>query len=61
MSKVFSLIIIINLLNAVIFYFIFYSLYMYIKCLYIFFVCNFEVKVFLRRGKKIRKKCFDYY
>lgn len=61
MSKVFSLIITINLPNAVIFHSTFHSLYMYIKCLYIFFACNSEAKVPPRRGKKIKKKCFDHH
>lgn len=53
MSKVFSLIITVNLPIAVIFHSTLHSLYMYIQCIYIFLACNSEAKVPPRRGKKI--------
>lgn len=62
MSKVFSLIITVNLPNAVIFHSTLHSLYMYIQCIYIFLACNSEAKKSLQEEvRKYKKKCFDHH
>lgn len=62
MSKVFSLIITVNLPNVVIFHSTLHSLYMYIQCIYIFsLLAILKQKSLQEEVRKYKKKCFDHH
>lgn len=62
MSKVFSLIITVNLPNAVIFHSTLHSLYMYIYNVYIFsLLAILKQKSLQEEVRKYKKKCVDHH
>lgn len=62
MSKVFSLIITVNIPNAVIFHSTLHSLFMYIQCIYIFsLLAILKQKSLQEEVRKYKKKCFDHH